>query len=311
MIVKGEGDKNAKIWVIGEAPGATEEMQGRPFCGGSGTILDSMLKKAGLSRSQCYVDNVIQSRPAKNDFGIYYADKGRRNPKAELLNAHARIRKELSQYQPNLVVALGNEPLYALTGQKGILKWRGSVLECQGVKVIPTIHPAMIMREPKFDPIVAMDFDRIAQEASTPSMPQRYSDRFVINPTFEQIMHFLTIDLPRKDIVAFDIETRPDMEQITCLGFAWAVDEAFCIPIFYGQNSWWTVDEEFLIIRAIRNAFTLKGIKWVAQNAQYDLTYLADKWGVQVDLWMDTMIAFHTVYSERKSLAFLTSIYTY
>jgi DNA polymerase-1 len=168
------------------------------------------------------------------------------------------------------------------------------------------------MREPKFDPIVAMDFDRIAQEAGTPEMPQRYQDRFVINPTFEQVMSFLTIDLPKKDIVAFDIETRPDMEQITCLGFAWAVDEAFCIPIFYGKSSWWTAEEEFQIIKAIRNAFALKGIKWVAQNAQYDLTYLADKWGVKVDLWMDTMIAFHTVYSEmRKSLAFLASIYTY
>jgi uracil-DNA glycosylase family 4 len=312
LIIKGEGDTNAKIYIIGEAPGKQEEEKGRPFCGGAGSVLDSLLSKSGIERSRCYVDNVINTRPPNNNFSIYYSDSKRSKAKQELIEAHRKIREKIRAGSPNVVVALGNESLYALTGVKSILKWRGSILNANGIKVIPTIHPAMVMREPKFEPVVAMDFKRIAEEALFPEVRNPYRDRFLINPTFDQVMHFLKVELPKKDIVTFDIETIPDMEQIMCLGFAWAVDEAICIPIFFGSSSYWNEREEFEIIKAIQGAFALPGIKWVAQNAQYDLTYLLDKWSIPFPkLWMDTMTAFHDVYPEmRKSLAFLTSIYT-
>jgi len=312
MIPIGEGDKNAKIWLVGEAPGAQEEKTGRLFSGGSGTVLDTLLTKAGIQRDECYITNVIHTRPEKNNFECYYTDSKHSQPTTALIQAHENLCKEVAGYRPNVVVALGKEAMFALTGHKRILKWRGSILNVQGVKCIPTLHPAMVMRDPKMNPIISMDMMRIAEESKTPKMPDVYRDAFRINPSYEMVMYMLKEFLPQQSILAFDIETIPPLEQIMCLGFAWSKEDAFCLPVFFGTSSWWTAEEEFAIIKATQALVNNNpGIKWIAQNAQYDMTYLADKWDVNINIWMDTMIAFHCTYPEmRKSLAFLTSIYT-
>ncbi len=311
MQVKGEGNEKSKIWIVGEAPGVQEEKTGKPFVGGAGRILDTLLTKAGIQRNRCYLTNVLHSRPKAGSFANYYTDSKTKVPSFELREAHERIRREVETHRPNLIIALGKEALYALTGHSKILKWRGSVLDVGGIKCIPTIHPAMVMRDPKLEPVVSMDFQRIKKESEYPANVRNYEDIHRINPNFDDVMYYLKDFLPKQSMVAFDIETIPDMEQIMCLGFAWSKEEAFCIPIFYGSSSWWTAEEEFQIIRAVQALFKLPDIKWIAQNAQYDMTYLADKWDVDINLWMDTMIAFHCVYPEmRKSLAFLTSIYS-
>lgn len=311
MKVNGEGDLNAKIWIIGEAPGAQEEASGRPFIGGAGTVLDGLLRKGGISRRDCYIDNVIQDRPNNNDFGIYYMDSKRSSPTSLLLEAHIRIKKLIRGHKPNLIILLGNESLYAITGHKGILNWRGSIIQFEGIKVIPTIHPAMVMRDPSIMPIAEMDFRRIGEEAQSPSMPMIYNDNFIINPSFDQVIHYLRNILPTKPILTVDIETIPDLEQIMCIGFAWSKEDAICIPVFFGTSNWWNIDEEIEIIKAIQDLAKVKSIKFIAQNGQYDMTYLVDKWNADFILWMDTMISFHECYSElRKSLAFITSIYS-
>ncbi len=310
MIVHGEGNLNSKLYLIGECPGSNEERQGRPFVGGSGQVLDGILHTVGINRDDIYIDNVVQIRPAKNDFGILYKDKSRKTPTADLVIAHHRINDLIKEHKPNVVVALGNESLYALTGQKGITKLRGSILGCHGTKVIPSLHPAMIMRQYEFRPVGVLDFYRIKEQAKFPEFLHPYKDNFIINPTFEQTITCLD-DLKRQEYVAFDIET-DRTTQITCIGFAWSKQDAICIPICYGANSWWSPEQELAIILKMRELFMCPTVKFIAQNAQYDMTWIADKWGVQVNnLWMDTMIAFHCVYPElRKGLDFLCSIYT-
>ncbi len=311
MLVKPEGDPNAKIWIIGEAPGAQEDETGRPFVGGAGTVLDGLLRKSWIKRQDCYIDNIIQQRPKDNDFTVFYNDSKLLNPTEELIKAHQRIRKLIETHRPNIVVLLGNESLFAVTGNKGILNWRGSILCYNGVKIIPTLHPALVMRDPSFSPIAEMDFHRIAEESKSPSMPKIYNDNFIVNPTYEECIRYMTEVLPSKEYLTFDIETIPDMEQIMCIGFAWSAQDAVCIPIFYGQSSWWTLEEELGIIKAIRTLMANNNIKWIAQNAQYDMTYILDKWEAKCKLWMDTMTAFHNVYPEmKKSLAFICSIYS-
>ena len=137
MKVNGEGDYHAKIWLLGEAPGRQEDTLGRPFVGGAGLVLDGLLRKGGLQRRDCYVDNVIQERPADNDFGCYYMDKGRYSPNSILLDAHTRIKTLISTHRPNLVVCLGNEALFAVTGHKGILNWSASIIEKVPLVAIP------------------------------------------------------------------------------------------------------------------------------------------------------------------------------
>ena len=309
--MRGDGNEKAKIWVIGEAPSSQDEKEGRAFSGGTGRTLDALLAKAGIQRDGCYCTTILHTRPAKTAVSSYYTDKARQVRTDEFRVGCERIWRQIETFRPNIVLALGEEVLFGLTGNHQILKWRGSVLNCEGIKVLPTLHPLMVIRDPKFDPIVSMDMMRLAEEAKSPLLAENYKDSFSINPSFDEVMHKLTQQLPRYDTIAFDIETIPDLEQIMCLGFAWSKEDAFCLPIFYGSKSWWTVDEEVAIIKAVRELFKLPHIKWIAQNAQYDMTYLADKWDVHIDLWMDTMIAFHCVYPEmRKSLAFLTSIYS-
>lgn len=309
MLVKGEGDRNAKIWIIGEAPGAQEDAQGRPFVGGAGRVLDSILSDVDIKRSDCYIDNVIQERPKQNDFGTYYEDKSRKRPKPKLVDAHRRLQQLVKENRPNVVVGLGNEALYALTGKKQITKWRGSILGCGGVKVIPTIHPAMVMRQYEFRPQVVFDLKRALEQSKYPEYPKRPVDNFIINPTYNDVMFWID-KLKKEKFVAFDIETQNN--QISCIGFGWSDHDAICIPIFFGGNSWWTKEQEVAIILAVKSLLEDPHPHFIAQNAQFDMVYLRHRWGINVkNLWMDTMIAHHCVYSElKKGLDFLCSIYT-
>ena len=312
MQVNGEGSLQSKIWLIGEAPGENEERTGRPFTGGAGRVLDGLLSETGIRRNETYVDNVIQERPPKNDFSIYYEDKSGRVPSQALLRGHARIQGLVKEHKPNIVVALGNEALFALTGKKQITKWRGSILSCGGVKVIPMIHPAMVMRQYEFKPACVLDLTRVKKESTSPAFPLPYKDNFIINPSFIQVMEYLKDVLPTKKYLTFDIETAQN--QIECIGFGWSKEDAICIPIFYGVNSWWSAEEELSIVKELRNLFANPSINFIAQNAQFDMIFIADKWNVdlnKLNLWMDTMVGFHCVYPElRKGLDFIGSVYT-
>ena len=307
--IYGEGPKDAKIYIYGEAPGQQEEFQGRPFVGGAGKILDGLLQETGIERSKCYIDNVIQERPPGNNFNVHYKDKSRREPTEYLVGRWTQLRKEVAQRRPNVVIALGEEAMRALTGKRHITKWRGSLIGCEGVKVIPIIHPAAVMRQWEFRPMCIFDLTRAKAHALTPTFPPPRNDRFIINPTYDEIFMYIEM-LKRKEYISFDIET--DRKQIMCMGLGWSKSSAVCIPIFYGTSSWWNASQEKAIILALKDLFANTKIKFIAQNAQYDMVYMKDLWGIEVkNLWMDTMIAQHCVYPELpKGLAFLCSVYT-
>jgi len=311
MWVNGVGSLDSKIWLMGEAPGSNEIRQDIPFVGGAGRVLDSMLQEVGIKRTDCYIDNIIRICPPGGTFNSYYHDKSKTVPTDELKAEWVKAQELIAKHKPNVVVAFGNEALVALTGKRAITKWRGSVLECRGVKVIPMLHPSMVMRMWSHRPECIIDLNRIKEEAKTPEFIKYYTDNLIINPKYDDVMHHLTEFLPKQEYIAFDIETQ--QRQITCMGLGWSKQDSICIPIFYGGNSWWNEAEEYAIISAMRKLFHESQVKFIAQNAQYDMVYIMDKWGIDVPkLWMDTMIAFHCVYPElRKSLAFLTSIYTH
>ena len=291
ITVLGEGKHESKMWFIGEAPGEQEEKHGRPFIGGAGGVLEGVFHQTGIKRSEVFIDNVIQRRPTKNDFSIFYTDKGRNHPTQELLEASQRIRDDINKWKPNIVVALGNEALRAITGKNQITHWRGSLLSFNGIKVMPALHPAMVMRQYEYRPMLVMDITKAKQESISPLFPKPYQDNFKINPSYKEVIDTLEF-LETQEYVAFDIETGG--EQIICLGFGWSIQDSICIPFFYGNNSWWNSEEELVIVKAIRKLFHSKKVKFIAQNAQFDMIYLGDKLGVEVDnLWMDTMVAFH------------------
>jgi len=311
-MIRPSGPMDAKIMLVGEAAGETEEREGVPFVGSAGRILDGLLRDAGIVRETCYITNVMLERPEGNNFGHFYEDKGRSKPTNALQEGIRRLHDEIKQVNPCVVVALGEEALRALTDKRGIGNWRGSVIAgLTGHKVIPTYHPAAILREWDFRPAALMDMQRVRGECTTHAI-RSTERRLEILRDFDQVI--ATLDIMKENkYVAFDIET--ESGQITAISFApssrphWAI----CIPFWFGASgSLWPKEQEVAIWDKIREVLTDDGCGKIAHNGMYDIEFIDRTMGFHVrPLAFDTMLGMHCLYLELpKSLAFAVSIYT-
>lgn len=139
QVVFGTGNPNAELVFVGEAPGAEEDRQGQPFVGESGRLLTKMIEAMGYSRDQVYICNVIKCRPPNN-----------RNPGPdELAQCEPFLRQQLSLLQPKAMVALGKFAAQALLRETTpISSLRGIWREYDGIPLMPTYHPAYLLRQP-------------------------------------------------------------------------------------------------------------------------------------------------------------------
>ncbi|MBA3708548.1 MAG: uracil-DNA glycosylase, partial [Planctomycetes bacterium] len=136
--VPGEGNPQPELMFIGEGPGAEEDLQGRPFVGPAGQLLDRMISAMGFSRAEVFIANVVKCRPPAN-----------RTPLPEEIAAClAYLHRQIQAAHPRIICTLGNVPLRALFGaeQPGITKVRGQRLTWNGITVIPTFHPSYLLR---------------------------------------------------------------------------------------------------------------------------------------------------------------------
>ena len=137
-VVFGEGDPHAALMVVGEGPGREEDLQGRPFVGRSGQLLDRLLaEEMGLARGDVYIANVVKCRPP-----------GNRDPEpAEVDACRPFLDQQVDLIDPRLVLTLGNFATRALLGTKdGITKLRGRSYPYRGGMLVPTFHPAAALR---------------------------------------------------------------------------------------------------------------------------------------------------------------------
>jgi DNA polymerase len=139
-IVFGEGNPQAKLMFVGEGPGREEDIQGRPFVGDAGKVLTNLIKKMGLRREDVYIANIVKCRPPNN-----------RDPEEEEKAACGLfLEKQIDIIQPKIIMALGRIAAHTLTGSSiPITKLRGSFFQYKGIPVMPTFHPAYLMRNPK------------------------------------------------------------------------------------------------------------------------------------------------------------------
>lgn len=139
-IVFGNGDPNAELLFVGEAPGADEDLQGEPFVGRGGQLLNNMIAAMGLSRAQVYVANIVKCRPPKN-----------RVPEpVEALTCTPFLFEQIGVVRPRLIVALGaTAATYLLASKASLSILRGQVHECMGTRLIVTYHPAYLLRDPR------------------------------------------------------------------------------------------------------------------------------------------------------------------
>jgi DNA polymerase len=138
-LVFGEGAPGAQIMLIGEGPGAEEDRTGRPFVGQAGQLLDAMILALGLRRDQVYIANVVKCRPPRN-----------RPPEADETTACAPfLDRQIDLVGPGMIVALGRPAAQRLTGSTRPLgAMRGRWASYRGLPVLPTFHPAYLLRNP-------------------------------------------------------------------------------------------------------------------------------------------------------------------
>ncbi|CAN5852867.1 uracil-DNA glycosylase [soil metagenome] len=138
-LVFGEGDPDADLMLVGEAPGEEEDRSGRPFVGRAGQLLDRILDSVDIDRADVYITNMVKFRPP-----------GNRAPTAEELSASLPIlREQIRLVRPQIIATLGNVPTqWFLATKEGITKRRGRWHEWQGVRVFPLYHPAYLLRNP-------------------------------------------------------------------------------------------------------------------------------------------------------------------
>ena len=308
--VSGKGELDAKIVILGEAPGEVEAFRGEPFVGPSGKLLTQLLAQAGINRfTQCYVTNVVKEHPKNNDIKPFI-DLSKKNAKvSEKGKFYLRaLTKELSELNPNVIVPVGNVGLFALTGKKGITNWRGSVLEgMEGVKVLPTLHPAAALRQYILRYYILNDFRRAAYHSTFPEVPID-TRNYILSPLFEDCMVYLDECL-HSDLVAFDIEVAKG--EVSCISFAHSKDKVISIPFYYHQGDWFNIERERDIWLKVAEVLENPKIRKIGHNLTFDCTFLYRKYGIRSVNLEDTMIAQGILHPDfRKGLAYVTSWYT-
>ncbi len=154
-IVFGAGDSHAKLVFVGEGPGYDEDVQGEPFVGAAGQLLTRIIEAMGLTRDNVYICNIIKCRPPKN-----------RNPEQDEISACLPfLERQLKAIQPEFICALGNFAARTLLKtEKPISKLRGEFHRYMGIRVMPTFHPAYLLRSPGKKRDVWEDIQKIMGE---------------------------------------------------------------------------------------------------------------------------------------------------
>jgi len=137
-VVIGTGNKNARIMFIGEGPGADEDIQGLPFVGKAGKLMDKAFQGVGIKREEVYIANIVKCRPPNN-----------RNPeKDEAISCKEYLESQIKLVNPEIIVLLGSVALKNILGEEyGITSARGKWFEKDEIKYLPTFHPAALLRD--------------------------------------------------------------------------------------------------------------------------------------------------------------------
>jgi len=155
-IVFGVGNPQAKLMFVGEGPGRDEDLQGEPFVGRAGQLLTDIITKGmGLKREDVYIANVVKCRPPEN-----------RNPEPdEVAACEPFLKKQIDLIRPQIIVALGKFAVQTLLQSKvPISKLRGNWHSYHGIKLMPTFHPAYLLRNPADKKLVWEDIKKVLNE---------------------------------------------------------------------------------------------------------------------------------------------------
>lgn len=166
-VVFGEGSPEAGIMLIGEGPGQEEDKQGRPFVGRAGQLLDKILQACGFQRSEhVYIANIVKCRPPQN----------RVPTPEERSSCLPYLYKQIEIIEPKILILMGATALQGLIDpQARISKARGQWLNWEGKWVMPTYHPAALLRNPNLKRPTWEDYKKVVEKYREDVNPQHYS----------------------------------------------------------------------------------------------------------------------------------------
>ena len=305
--VQGYGSSTAQLMIVGEAPGKHEVEQGRPFVGPSGDLLNQALDYAGISRHDCYITNVVKIRPPNN---VIDDLKLIGHSIEEFL---PQLWDEIVAINPNCILAFGNTALTALTGFKGIKKYRGSIVQCKaGHKVVAAEHPASLMPHGSTSAMTQWkEFAWIKQDVKRAVEQSKFKEyrppvrQLQVAGNSSEVLRFLET-YHKCDRATIDVETNKTIAQ--CVGIAFNDYHAMSIPLFGDDFP----DHDIAYTwRLVAEFFQDTKIKLMAQNAKFDekrCRQIGLKWW---DCWFDMAMGWHMLFSEfPKKLEFISSVIT-
>ena len=334
--IRPTGPSPAKVMIVVEAPSQEDERKGLPLAGAAGDELGRMLQEAGLNRSTCFTTVAIRVRPtsgypdeaffAKNKSSITSSHIQLRDKMVlpPVIDGLEMLKREIELCRPNVIIALGNIPMWMLTGKWGITSWRGSMLQTDLAlnlpyqpKVLPTYAPAMILRKWDWRPIAVTDLRRAAGMSQSQELI-RPNYKFLIRPSYSTAKGTLLKLLALADLqpegkklkLADDIETRAG--HIACIGVAWSCLEALCIPLMCLERpeGYWPEEQEVELMHLLYRLYTHKQVEIVGQNHLYDDQYFLRHLCFKPNVARDIMLTQHTMFSNlQKSLDFQASMY--
>lgn len=303
-----------KIAFVGGAPGHDEMSEGKPFYGPAGRVFNAILRQANLDRDDYLLTYVYDQSPDNDDADPVKAGWLK---DTELTNANlSRLKAELDQAQPNVIVPLGSVAIWAFTGDLGISNYRGSVTKASrlavGAKLVPTFDPATIQKQWKSLPICVGDFIKAAREADLGPEVVYPKVELLIDPSLADLREYAgeCLNAPK---LAVDIET--GWRQITAFGFAVSPTRAMCIPFVDmrrdDKSFWRSASDEFTAWKIIKEICECPVPK-VLQNGMYDAFWTLKRKGIALRNYRsDTRIRHKVLYTELPAdLANMNASYT-
>lgn len=313
------------VFILGEYLSEQAEREGRPFAGPDESVLKGILQQVGIVEDDCYFTTVFNQRPRGNRVESFCGGRAEGIPgyrpifsgkyvRAEFAHELARLERELTATAPNVVIALGNTSLWAMSKKSGIKKYRGSPLpsHCGKYKVLPTWPMSSILRQWELRVIALADISKARAEASSPQLnrPRRY---IYMEPSINDIEDFYHKYIVPSPFISCDIETKQGT--ITEVGYSNADGTRALVIPFYSRlasdgNYWDTFTDERRAWAWVRRINAEKPI--VGQNFSYDMNYFWRTVGIPCPRFLgDTMLLHHSLQPEmEKGLGFLGSIYT-
>ena len=278
--VEGWGATDPLIAFVGEAPGREEVSEGRPFVGPSGRCLREFAQAVGVPLDRVYYTNAVLCCPPRMA-----------NPTATMIKAcRERLLAELREVDPVVVVPMGNAALSSLLELRAITRQRGIYREAHGLRMIPMVHPAAVLRDPDYGigMIEDLQYALAVAEGEDPVIPVPYDDYLLVDGP-EKVKALIRRLRKINEPIAADIETTGldwSKDQILSIALSWARGTAVAIN---WQTLWLNHRPEY---RALRDE--LGKHELVFHNAQFDAAFLREA-GVKVRLAGDTMLAHYAV----------------